>query len=397
MEDSSNYHLDTQLQHLGEEFKPWGAVVPPIFQNSLFVFESYQEFSGAQQGITNGSPYHYSRISNPTVEIVNKKLALLEGTEAALVFGSGMAAISAAILSCVESGSHIVCLDTCYGPTRNFIEQYLPKFGVSVTFVDGLSPESVLDAIRPETHLVYLESPSSIIFRIQDFEAITRVCRAKGILTITDNSYASPIHQQPAKFGVDIIVHSATKYLCGHSDVVAGALMASAERVKKIVDDELQYLGAILPPFPAWLMLRGLRTLKLRVKQSAESADTVADFLKGRLEVRHVNHVRYFEGRQKELFDKQMTGTGGLVSFEPEIQDAAYLEKLIDNLKLFQLGVSWGGFESLGVPLHYNAMGWEEPRYLVRLYCGFEDPRDMIVDLDRAFRKAAVGTGPLKG
>lgn len=392
MEDAAGYQFDTALQHVGEEFKPWGAVVPPIFQNSLFVFDSYADFTAQHAGSVNGAPFHYSRISNPTVDIVTKKLALLEGTEDALAFNSGMAAITAAIMSAVSAGAHIVCLDTCYGPTRNFIEKYLPRFGVSVTFVDGLSPESVLDALKPETTLVYLESPSSIIFRIQDFEAITAECRRRGIVTVSDNSYASPIHQNPAKFGVDIVVHSATKYLCGHSDVVAGALMASRDRVKQIVmGGELEYFGNILPPFQAWLMLRGLRTLKMRLNHSAETAHQMALFLRERPEVRHVNHVRFFEGRQKELFEKQMTGSGGLVSFEPVIQDKAYLERLINALKLFQLGVSWGGFESLGVPIEYHALGWDEPRLLVRLYCGYEDIRDMTADVDRAFRIAAEG------
>jgi cystathionine beta-lyase/cystathionine gamma-synthase len=381
--------FDTLLQHLGEEVKPHGAVTPPIFQNSLFVFPTYKEFAAAQAGNTTASPYHYSRISNPTVDVVLKKLALLEGTEAALVFGSGMGAISAAIMNCVEAGSHIVCLDTCYGPTRSFIETYLPKFGVTHTFVDGLTPESVLDAIKPETTLVYLESPSSIIFRLQDLEAIAAVCREKKIATIVDNSYASPVFQQPARFGIDIIVHSATKYLCGHSDVVAGALCTSTERAKKIIDHELQYLGAILPPLPAWLMLRGLRTLKLRVPHHGRTAHEIALFLRERPEVQNVFHVGFVEGRQRELFEKQMTGTGGLVTFEPVEQNAGYLERLIDSLKLFQLGVSWGGFESLGVPLHYNALGWDKPRYLVRLYCGLEDPIDMKNDLDRAFGEAA--------
>lgn len=376
---------DTLLQHLGEEYKPHGAVVPPIFQNSLFVFDTYAEFSAAQSGKPTDSPYHYSRISNPTVDIVNKKLAMLEGTEAALVFGSGMAAISSAIMSCIASGSHVIAVDTCYGPTRNFIEKYLPKLGVTSTFVDGLSPESILDAIQPNTRLVYLESPGSIIFRLQDLEAVTKVCREKKIETIIDNSYASPIHQQPAKFGVDMVVHSATKYLCGHSDVVAGALCGSEEKIRAImIGGELEYFGSILPPFPAWLMLRGLRTLKLRIKHHAQTAHELAVWLRERPEVERVFHVGFVEGRQKELFEKQMTGTGGLVTFQPKTQDPKQLEAFIDALTVFQLGVSWGGFESLSVPLHFQQL--PEPRYLVRLYCGLEDPSDLRSDLDQAFR-----------
>lgn len=378
-------HPDTQLQHLGEEHKPHGAVVPPIFQNSLFVFETYADFAAAQQGKPTTSPYHYSRISNPTVDIVNKKLAMLEGTEDALVFGSGMSAITSAILSCVSSGGHVVALDTCYGPTRNFLQTYLTKFGVTCTFVDGLTPESFLDEIRPETQLVYLESPSSIIFRLQDLDAITSACRSKGIPTIMDNSYASPVHQQPAKFGVDIVVHSATKYLCGHSDVVAGALCASAERVKKItMAGELEFFGSILAPFPAWLMLRGLRTLKLRIKHHAATAHHLAGWLRDHSAVQQVHHVGFAQGRQRELFEKQMTGTGGLVTFEPKNQDPEYIERLINSLGVFQLGVSWGGFESLSVPLHYTALGFDGPRYMVRLYCGLEDPDDLINDLAQA-------------
>ncbi|HRF61107.1 MAG TPA: aminotransferase class I/II-fold pyridoxal phosphate-dependent enzyme [Fimbriimonadaceae bacterium] len=383
--------LESQIQHLGEEEHVLGAVTPPIFQTSLFVHEDCSAFeksfdaTGAER-----KPHNYSRISNPTLDMLERKLARMEHCEAGKVFGSGMAAISAAIMHCVESGSHVVAIDTCYGPTRMFLEEYLPKFGVTTTFVAGLCPEDVLDAIRPETKAIYLESPGSILFRLQDLETICSTARAKGIATIHDNSYSSPIFQNPADFGVDIIVHSASKYLGGHSDIVAGAMMTSQERMDAIIQHELALLGGILAPFPAWLMLRGVRTLPIRMKAHQEVGNFVANWLLDQPEVAQVFHPGLPTFPQRELFTKQMRGSGGLLSFEPVDQDEAKIRAFADALELYQLGVSWGGFESLCVPLTMHPIGWNERRWVVRLFNGLETPTDLLADLRQAFDRAGL-------
>jgi len=376
---------DDVLLHYGEDHHLMGAVVPPIFQNSLFVFPNVAAF---RRGFTAGDPYEkgflYSRIHNPTLEIVERKLARLEGTDAAKVFGSGMAAISAAIFSAVKAGAHVVCVETVYGPTRQLLKDYLPKFNVSVTFVDGCDVDEVVGAIQPETTLIFLESPSSFLFRIQDLAAISAVARTRGITTVIDNSYASPLFQQPARHGIDIVVHSATKYLAGHSDIVAGALCTSADRMARILDNELALFGGILAPLPAWLLLRGMRTLAVRMRAHAETGDAVANWLSEHPAVERVHHVGRPDHPQRALIERQMSGHSGLLSFEPRNQDPVAVEAMVDRLRVFQIGVSWGGFESLVVPIAATCSKWSEPRQVVRLFCGLESPESLIRDLDQA-------------
>lgn len=373
-------HRETLLQHLGEEDKAFGAVTPPIVQTSLFVFDDVDSFVNRDDS-REGEPWVYSRVGNPNLTMLEKKLAMLEGTESARVFNSGMAAISAAILTAVESGSHVVCVDTAYGPTQQFLRDYLPKFGVTTTFLPGLSTEEILGAIRPETKLVYLESPGSILFRLQDFEAITSYCRERGIITITDNSYCSPIFQQPAQFGVDLVVHSATKYLVGHSDVVAGVVAGRRHLLQNIAKNEMPLLGAALAPFPAWLMLRGMRTLPMRMRYAQETGNAIAGWLKEQPFVGQVFHAGFDKSPLKE---KQMDGTSSLLSFQPKNQAREWSVRFVEALQIYQLGVSWGGFESLSVPLEMQPGDWPEKRFIVRLYNGFEHVPDLLADLKQA-------------
>lgn len=383
-------HPETLIQHLGEEEHILGAVVPPIFQNSLFVFETAADFAASNDYSRPKNLHNYSRMTNPTLQVVEAKIAALEQMEACKLFVSGMAAISAAIWSCVQAGAHIVCVDTCYGPTRDFVTKYLPKFGVTHTMVEGSRVEEVLDAFRPETALVYLESPSSIVFKMQDVEAICRHARSKGVTVAMDNTYSTPLHQNPARWGVDIVLHTASKYLGGHSDIIAGALVCSKERMTALMASEVPYMGAVLPPFPAWLMLRGLRTLPLRLKHHQAAANTVADWLFARPEVEHVFHVGLAAYGQQGLAQKYLRGTGGLLSFMPKVQDRERVIAFIESLHLFQMGVSWGGFESLVVALEFQPMDWPEKRWVVRLYCGLEHPEDLIRDLEQAMPRLAA-------
>lgn len=379
-------HRDTLIQHLGEEKRPHGAVVGPIYQNSLFTYSSWDEFKALWEDKPWDPDVHvYSRVSNPTLRTLEIKLAALERADEAKVFSSGMAAISAGVFSSVQSGGHIVSIDTVYGPTRQLLEQYLPTFGVTTTFVDPRDTQGLLDAIRPETSLIYLESPSSLIFRLQDLRAITRVARDKGITTAIDNSYASPIFQRPIEHGVDIVLHSASKYLNGHSDVVAGALCTDAMRMDRIVKQEVSLFGGTLAPLPAWLMLRGLRTLPIRMRAHQEAGNVVAEWLAGQPEVERVFHIGDPGHEQRDLICRQMDGSGGLLSFIPKVQEEARIAGFVESLRVFQLGVSWGGFESLVVPIHLQTIDWPEPRWIVRLFCGLESPADLVADLEQAF------------
>ncbi|HLK13444.1 MAG TPA: aminotransferase class I/II-fold pyridoxal phosphate-dependent enzyme, partial [Fimbriimonadaceae bacterium] len=348
MDVGPKHAKDTLLQHLGEEQKHLGAVVPPIFQNSLFVFPDQASFTKAGADPLNNSSL-YSRVGNPSLDVAEKKIAMLEGAERCKLVGSGMGAITASIMSTVESGSHVVIVDGCYGPVRDLITDYLARFGVTHTFVDGTCADDVIDATRPETTLVYLESPCSLIFRLQDVRAIAAAARERGVTTIIDNTYSTPLYQSPIEMGVDIVIHSASKYIGGHSDVIAGAICTSEKLMDRILRKEISLLGSILAPFPAWLITRGLRTLKLRLKAHEAAANEVAGWMEEQEWVGRVNHVGLRSFPQRDLYIRQMRGTGGLFSFEPAKQDQDACDTFVNSLKLFQLGVSWGGFESLVV------------------------------------------------
>lgn len=383
MSDPSTWHSETIAQHLGEEEYILGAVVPPLFQNSTFVFDNWDQFAAASESRVGG-PYHYSRMTNPTCEVAETKIAALQGTERCKLFVSGMAAISTAILASVKAGSHIVCVDSCYGPTRQFIAEYLPRFGVTSTFVIGEDPQEIFDACRPETSLIYLESPTSIVFRLQDLEAIGKFARSKGITTAIDNTYASPLYQNPSKFGIDYTLHTGSKYLGGHSDLIAGALCCSEEKLQELIKSEMPVLGNTLPPFQAWLITRSLRTMHLKLKAVAECADHVASWLSTNSNVDKVFHVGAPDFAQAELRDKQMTGHTGLISFIPTFQSQEQVRQFTEATKLFRLGVSWGGHEALIVPLEFQAQDWPKKKWVIRLYCGLEHPEDLVSDLQTA-------------
>lgn len=386
MEPKRNLGPNTLLQHFGEEDKVQGAVVPPIFQNSLFVFDTIEDLAGSMTADPTTAPHHYSRVGNPSLEIVEKKLAMMEGTECCKLLGSGQAALTVAIMSCVQQGDHVVCVDTAYGPVRSLLSDYLVRFGVSHTFVDGREVAEIESAIRPNTKVIYLETPSSLVFRFQDLEAVAKLARTKEIATICDNTYATPLFMKPHSHGIDIVCHSATKYLGGHSDLTAGAICTSKERMDRIIRQEINLLGNILHPFQAWLLHRGMRTLSVRLARHQETANAVARWLDGRNEADVVHYVGLDAFSQRSLFQKYMTGAGGLLSFEPVCQDPEEVRAFVNRLKIFQRGVSWGGFESLAIAMPIQPLGYSESRMLVRLFCGLEDALDLIADLEQAFR-----------
>lgn len=371
--------------HLGDEYAQFmGAIVPPIFQNSLFVKPT------PKNGIPD-SGFVYSRVSNPTIDIAERKIAALEGAEAAACFSSGMAAITSAIMHFVKKDCHIIAPHTIYGPTRTFITKYLAeKFGVTHTFVHGVDPQEFKDAIRPETTLIYLESPSSLTLYMQDIEEVAKIAKEHGIGTVIDNTYATPLHQNPISCGIDLVCHTASKYMGGHSDIIAGAVAGSRERIESICQNERELYGACMDPHQAWLLIRGLRTMPVRIKAHGESGLKVAEWLEKHPCVKQVFYPGLDSHPQKELVDKYLKGgRNGLMAFVYD-GTAAQAAEFVYSLKVFQFGVSWGGFESLCV-MPSVGMSEEEaasldiPTNLIRLHVGLEDVDTLIADLEQAF------------
>lgn len=384
--------MDTSfiLNHLGEERDEYyGSVAPPIFQTTNFCFKTVAEM---RQKLTKEleTPF-YTRGYNPTVATLRKKLAGLEKAEDALVFSSGSAAVAAAVMSVVKGGDHVVCVQKPYSWTNNLLSKYLAKYGVTHTFVSGGEAADFEKALQPNTKLIYLESPNSLTFELQNIEAIAKLAKSKNITTIIDNSYNSPINQNPITMGIDLVVHSGSKYINGHSDVVCGVVCGSGERIMKMMAEEYMTIGSCISPQDAGLILRGLRTIELRVNQSAKSAKKVSDFLEKHPKIKQLNYPFSSKNPQLNLAKKQMKQGGGLLSIVIDAKDEAGVERFCDNLKRFIMATSWGGYESLLFPLcalaasksFENPLPWN----MVRLYVGLEDADLLIEDLKQALDK----------
>ncbi len=384
----SSHHLSHILTHLAEDREQYfQAIAPPVIQTSNFAFPNLTAFREAFSDELHS--HVYSRGNNPTVEILRRKLAALEGTEDALVFSSGAGAIAAAVIGNVKAGDHVVCQQNPYSWTSALLRKFLSRFGVEHTFVDGSSIANIEAALRPNTRVLFLESPNTMIYECQDLAACAALAKSRGIVTMIDNSYCSPIYQNPASFGIDIVLHSGTKYLNGHSDVVVGVLCGSSEMVKKIFESELMTLGGILGPHDAALVIRGLRTLPLRVQRSQESAQWIIEKLENHPKVERIWYPFHHSFPQLELAKKQMRGCGGLFSVQFKTDDMEKMEAFIHKMERFLMAVSWGGHESLIIPTigFYNIPGRPAPAapwQFVRFYIGLEDPAWLWEDLERA-------------
>ena len=382
-------NINEILTHLGEDRELYfNAIAPPVIQTSNFAFPNLQAF---RESFADELGHHvYSRGNNPTVEILRRKLAALEKTEDALVFASGAAAVAAAVIGNVKAGDHIICQESPYSWTTALLRKFLSRFGVSHTFVDGADIRNIEAARRPETRVLYLESPNTMTFECQDLAACAAFAKAHGIVTMIDNSYTSPLYQNPADYGIDIVIHSGTKYLNGHSDVVVGVLCGSKAMVQKIFESELMTLGGILSPHDAALVLRGLRTLPLRVQRSNESAHFIIEKLDKHPKVAQIWYPFHHSFPQLELAKKQMRGCGGLFSVQFKTDSMEKMEAFVHRLERFLMAVSWGGHESLLIPTigFYNIPGRSTqpalPWTFCRFYIGLEDPEWLWEDLERA-------------
>ncbi|WP_308635575.1 trans-sulfuration enzyme family protein [Paenibacillus silvisoli] len=373
----------TQVAYDELDSRHHGAIHVPIYQNSLFAFRSYEEFDHAFTALLD---HHvYSRGNNPTVTYLEQKLAELEGAEKARCFASGMAAISSAILSSVKQGDHVICVHQAYGPTKEFLSVYLKKFGVETTFVDGRSIDNFKAEIRENTSLFYLESPTSGLFELQNLRECAAYAKEVGARTIIDNTWASPCFQHPLALGVDLVVHSITKYISGHSDCTGGVILGSSELVDQIGYNEYMLLGGLMTPQTAALVAKGLRTLPLRMQRHEESGLLLADFMSRKPYVRRVNHPGMTSHPQFELGKTQMKGYGSLFSFVSD-EPLAKMRAWAAKLKYFKIAVSWGGFESLVTANPYGAAGPDgQTGTVVRMYIGMEDPKDLMADIDQAW------------
>ena len=384
-EQDPRWSDDTVLVH--DDRHSMNSVAPPIYQTSNFTFDSYRAMVDRFRGLT-AQPV-YSRVDNPTVAVLLDKICQLEGGEAAAAFSSGIAAISNAILGQVRAGDRIVSVKHIYPDTYRLLKGVCARFGITTDFVDGTDLAAIEKAL-PQARLLYLESPSTWVMQEQDLASIAKLAKAASIMTIVDNSWASPVFQKPLQAGIDLVVHSASKYISGHSDTVAGLLVGSKSVIDKLVLDTTPYLGAKLSAHEAGLLLRGLRTLPLRMKRHQESALLIAKKLAQHASVKRVHHPGLVPCNYSLL-----KGYGGLFSFE--IDDSLDVPTFCDSLSLFRLGVSWGGHESLVMPAevsvnqvgeHVAAIDFGVSPRTIRLFVGLEDPQELWGDLSQALASA---------
>ena len=376
------------INELGEQREAYfNAISPHIMQTSNFAFKTVGELRRAFEDEMGG--YLYSRGLNPTVDILRKKLAALDGAEDCLVFASGAAAIFAAVLSCVKTGDHIISVRNPYTWAQRMFDVILPKFGVKTSYVEGTEVIQFEQAIQMNTSLIYLESPNSWSYQLQDLKAVAAVAKSKNILTLIDNSYCTPLFQQPIALGIDLCMQTATKYISGHSDTLGGVLTGSSVLIKKIFDSEYLNIGSGISPFNAWLLIRGLRTLPARLKSIAKTTEEVVSFLKCHPKVDKVIFPFNEDFEQYDLAKKQMKGACGLFTITLKGGTLHTITHFCESLKRFLIAVSWGGHESLVIPKCAGIKPSEfdptnpEHQY-IRIYLGLEEPSYLIDDLNQA-------------
>ncbi|HPM22750.1 MAG TPA: PLP-dependent aspartate aminotransferase family protein [Phycisphaerae bacterium] len=378
--------FETLCAHFGEpRTDQRGAASPPIYQTSTFVYPDAESFDRRDQPDTPF--YDYTRRSNPTTAVFEAKLARLEHGNWARAFASGMGAITAAINLRLTTDAHVVVVSDCYQPTRRYLAEYLSRFNVSVTFVPGTNPDDFAAALRDETQLIYLESPTTGRFDVIDLAPIVAAARQRGILTMLDNSWSTPYFQCPLDLGVDLVVHSATKFIGGHSDTLGGVVVGRDDALGRKLCCEAENLGASIDPFAAWLLVRGLRTLAVRMEQHQRSGLALARMLAAHPAVQRVYHPGLESYANYAVGRRQMRGYSGLFSFALRDQSQAAAHRFMNRLRIFSIGCSWGGYESLvvgGLSSTLFAANAGEPAWIIRLHAGLESTDDLLNDVRHA-------------
>lgn len=384
-------HMETALIHQGytsEEHK--GSLTPPLFQTSTFTFETAQQGEASFAGVDPS--YIYSRLGNPTVKLFEERMAVLEGGEEALAFGSGMAAISATLIGFLKAGDHIICSNGLYGCTYGFLEVLEEKFMITHSFCDMETEADMENKIRPNTKLIFVETPINPTMKLIDLKQVIRVAKRNGLLVIVDNTFCSPYLQRPLELGCDAVVHSATKYIGGHGDVVAGVTICKTKALAEKIRPMRKDIGGIMAPFDAWLLLRGLKTLAVRMDRHCDNAEKIVSFLKNH---DAVEGVWYPEG---ELASRQMKRGGGVISFSIK-GGKEETQAFINDLHFITIAVSLGDTETLiqhpatmthaAIPA---ALRQEMGIYdnLIRLSVGLESWEDIVSDLEQALKKIST-------
>jgi methionine-gamma-lyase len=389
--EATRWNIDTDCIHAGSEPDPaFGAVAPPIYQTSTFVFETPEQ--GAARFAGKAPGYIYTRMGNPTIAMLEKSVATLEEGTSALATASGMAAVSTVFFGLLSAGDHVVCSASVYGPSRVVLERDFSRFGVEASMVDTSDLDTLRGAIKPNTRVVFIETPANPTLAITDIAAAAKIAHEAGALLVVDNTFMSPVLQKPFHFGADIVLHSVTKFLNGHSDVVGGVLVFRDDDLMKRVRGVLHYLGGTMDPHQAWLVLRGIRTLAMRVRTAQDNAQAVAELLASHPAVDEVRYPGLPGHPQAALIEKQMGGPGALIAFELKGGiDAG--RKVLGAVHLPALAVSLGGVESLiqhpasmthasVKPADRLAAGITDG--LVRLSVGCEGRDDLVADMRQA-------------
>ncbi|HDR6311941.1 TPA: methionine gamma-lyase [Bacillus wiedmannii] len=384
-------HMETALIHHGytsEEHK--GSLTPPLFQTSTFTFETAQQGEASFAGVDPS--YIYSRLGNPTVKLFEERMAVLEGGEEALAFGSGMAAISATLIGFLKAGDHIICSNGLYGCTYGFLEVLEEKFMITHSFCDMETEADVENKIRPNTKVIFVETPINPTMKLIDLKQVIRVAKRNGLLVVVDNTFCSPYLQRPLELGCDAVVHSATKYIGGHGDVVAGVTICKTKALAEKIRPMRKDIGGIMAPFDAWLLLRGLKTLAVRMDRHCDNAEKIVSFLKNH---DAVEGVWYPEG---ELASRQMKRGGGVISFSVK-GGKEETQAFINDLHFITIAVSLGDTETLiqhpatmthaAIPAELRQeMGIYDN--LIRLSVGLESWEDIVSDLEQALKKIST-------
>jgi methionine-gamma-lyase len=380
----------TRAVHAGQHPDPYtGSVSVPIYETSTFVFKTAEQgaarFAGTEEG------FIYTRLGNPTVKALERNLADLENGEDARACSSGMAAINTTVTAMAKKGDHVVSTDCLYGGTAKLFLDILPKFGIETTLVDSSDPKQVEAAIQENTRLIYIETPANPTLKMTDIRAVARVAQKRNVITVVDNTFMSPYFQRPLELGANIVIHSLTKYLSGHSDVIGGIIISSKSLLKTI-DPILKNNGSTLAPFEAWLTLRGIKTLPLRMEKHNDNALKIAGFLERHPKIEKVHYPGLESHPQHELAKKQMSGFGGVICFEVKGGLEAGV-KLMNSVKLCALAVSLGAVETLiehPASMTHAVVPKEErlkagiTDSLVRLSVGIENVEDIAQDLEQA-------------
>jgi len=365
----------------------FNAIAPPIVQTSNFAFKTVGDMRKALADEMGG--FLYSRGLNPTVDILRKKLAALDGAEDCLVFNSGAAAIFAGVLANVKAGDHIISVKQPYSWAQRMFDIVLPRFGVSTSYVDGRGIENFEAALQPSTSFIYLESPNSWDYALQDLKEVANLAKSRGIVTMIDNSYCTPLLQQPIAFGIDLAMQTATKYIGGHSDTLGGVLCGSSAMMKRIFESEYLNIGSGIQPFNAWLLIRGLRTLPARLERITRTTAEVFAFLKNHPKIDRIIFPGDPGFPQYELAKKQMKGACGLFTFTLRNGSLDSITRFCESLQHIMMAVSWGGHESLIIPkcvgmpeAHFDPANAEHQ--YIRMYVGLEDAAYLTADLNGA-------------